>query len=97
MQDDDRATAIEGLLRETEAAHAVYETAELNGVYDEAWPAWYAGWAVEHGLGAILGRAVVAEELADFLIRTWDEVRASGSKPAEPWSTWMARRIASDL
>ena len=94
---EDRAAAIEALLLETEAAHAVYEKGELNGVYDAEWPAWYAGWAVDHGLGEVLGRTVSAEELADFMTRTWDEVRASGSKPAEPWSTWMAHRIATEL
>ena len=94
---DDRAADIQALLLETEAAHAVYEKNELEGVYDEEWPAWYAGWAVDNGLGEVLGRTVSAEELAEFMTRTWDEVLASGSKPAEPWSTWMARRIATEL
>lgn len=30
------------LLEEAAAAHGVYETEQLNGVYDEEWPTWYA-------------------------------------------------------
>ena len=30
------------LLTRTAAAHGVYEAAELDGVYDEQWPEWYA-------------------------------------------------------
>ncbi|MGW4928646.1 hypothetical protein ACWEOH_05765 [Agromyces sp. NPDC004153] len=30
------------LLVEAAAAHGVYEEKELGGVYDEAWPEWYA-------------------------------------------------------
>jgi len=92
-----RAVAIETLLVETEAAHAVYERDELAGAYDEEWPAWYAGYAVDHGLGDILGRELAADDLTAHLTRSWEEVEASGSKPDEPWSTWMARRLANDL
>lgn len=93
---EDRARFVEDLLRATEAAHAVYERDELAGVYDQAWPAWYAAYAVDHGLGRILGRDVAAEELATFLTSAWDAATQSDSKPAEPWSTWMARRIATE-
>ncbi|QDZ14504.1 hypothetical protein [Humibacter ginsenosidimutans] len=30
------------LLEQTAEAHGRYEKAELGGVYDEQWPAWYA-------------------------------------------------------
>lgn len=30
------------LLRQAAAAHGIHEQEELGGVYDEAWPAWYA-------------------------------------------------------
>ena len=94
---EDRAASIERLLIGAEAAHAEYEATKLNGVYDQEWPAWYARHAVDHGLGEILGRPVDAEELGAFFTRTWDEVRQADSKPVEPWSTWMARRIAAEL
>ena len=45
---------IAALLRETETAHGAYETSDLGGVYDEAWPAWYAAYLLDHGLGAHL-------------------------------------------
>jgi hypothetical protein len=31
-----------GLLKQAAAAHGVHEQEELGGVYDEAWPEWYA-------------------------------------------------------
>jgi hypothetical protein len=31
-----------GLLRQAAAAHGIHEQEELGGVYDEAWPEWYA-------------------------------------------------------
>jgi len=97
MTNDDRVAAIEAVLREAEAAHAVYERDELGGVYDETWPAWYAGFAVDHGLGDALGRPVDAVTLGEYFERTWQEVQQSGQKPAERWSAWMARRIATEL
>ena len=42
--------AVAALLREAETAHGAYETNDLAGVYDEAWPAWYAAYLIEHGL-----------------------------------------------
>ena len=42
--------AVATLLREAETAHGAYETNDLAGVYDEAWPAWYAAYLIEHGL-----------------------------------------------
>jgi hypothetical protein len=41
----DRISAVEALLSETEAAHGAYEAADLGGVYDQDWPAWYAAYA----------------------------------------------------
>jgi hypothetical protein len=92
----DRAQAIEALLSEAKDAHGVYETNELNGVYDLDWPRWYAGYAVEHGIGAILGRAISTDELADFLTRSWEELQRA-DQPTEPWAALTARRIASEL
>lgn len=93
---DDRTAALETLLSETEAAHGVYETAELGGVYDEAWPRWYAAYAVEHGIGRLVGREVSVDELTAFLARGWaDSQRAGGT--AEPWAAGTARRIVAEL
>ena len=94
---DDRISAIEALLDQAKDAHGVYEEKELNGVYDEAWPAWYGAYAVEHGLGDILGHEVAVDRVSDFLTRTWDEFRSADPHPAEGCSGWTARRIAADL
>jgi hypothetical protein len=93
----ERITEIEALLDAAKEAHGAYERDELDGVYDEDWPAWYARFAVEHGIGDILGRPVTAEELGAYLTRTWDEIRQSDPKPTEPWATIMARRIATEM
>jgi hypothetical protein len=90
----DRIGALESLLVETEAAHGVYETTELNGVYDEQWPRWYAGYAVDHGIVGVLGRAVAADELAAALTSAWDEFQRSDPRPTERWTTFIARRLA---
>jgi hypothetical protein len=93
----DRAGAIEALLAETEAAHSVYEERELNGVYDEAWPRWYAQYAVDYGIGTLIGRDVSADELARFLEREWAAAQRMDPRPADPWRTYTARRIAERL
>ena len=90
----DQIAALESLLEAAAAAHGVYEAAELNGVYDEAWPRWYAAYAVDHGLGELVGRPVTADEVADFFASSWDEIKATEPKPTEPWPVLMARRIA---
>ena len=43
--------AIDALLVRAAAAHGEFEETELQGVYDQAWPRWYATYAVEHGIG----------------------------------------------
>src|SRR5687767_11393602 len=80
-----RIAALESLLAETEAAHGVYESTELNGVYDQDWPRWYAEYAVDHGIGGILGRAVSADELAPLLAASWDALQGAASTPIEKW------------
>jgi hypothetical protein len=93
----DRMAALDALLGETEAAHGAYETTELNGVYDEQWPQWYAAYAVEHGIGEIVGREVSVEELRDLLTAGWSELQQADPRPSEPWTTSLARRFAAEL
>ena len=89
----DRTDALAALLTETEAAHGVYESTELNGVYDEQWPQWYAAYAVEHDIGALLGREVSAEELARTLSAAYQEFQATNPSTSEPWQAFVARRL----
>jgi hypothetical protein len=93
----DRIEALTSLLLRAEEAHGVYETTELNGVYDENWPAWYAEYAVGHGIGDLLGHPVTAEELGSFLGRTFADFQASDPGPDEPWAVHTARRLAAEL
>jgi hypothetical protein len=95
--DAGRSDAVAALLRDAERAHAVYEADVLNGVYDEAWPRWYATYAVEHGLGEIIGHEVGVDALTTFLAESYAEFDAADPKPAEPWADHTAARIAAEL
>jgi hypothetical protein len=95
--DAGRSAAVAALLRDAEQAHAVYEADVLNGVYDEAWPRWYATHAVEHGLGEIMGHDVDVDALTTFLTESYAEFAAADPKPAEPWADHIGSRIAAEL
>jgi hypothetical protein len=92
----DRIDAITALLIEAEGAHAVFEATELGGVYDQAWPAWYAMYVVEHGIGAMLERAVTTEELASSLTACNAAYERLEPTTREPWPTYTARQLAGD-
>ncbi len=93
----DRIEAISALLVQAERAHGVYEGTELNGVYDQEWPRWYAAYAVEHGISALVDHDVTTEQLAALLASSYAELEQTDPKPAEPWATYTARRIATEL
>ena len=93
----DQVPSVAALLGEAEEAHGVYETNELGGVYDGAWPAWYAQWLVDHGLGVVLGREISADRLADLLRGSFEDFKALDPATAGPWGTYTARRIADEL
>ncbi len=93
----DRIEAINALLVETQQAHGAYEAAELNGVYDQDWPRWYAAYAVEHGISALAEHDITADELAAFLASSYAEFQQTDPTPAEPWAAYTARRIAAEL
>ncbi len=93
----DRVAAVTALLVQAEEAHGTFEATELNGVYDQAWPGWYATYAVDHGIGALVGHALTADQLTAFLSSTYDEFEQIEPKPAEPWAAYTARRIAMEL
>ena len=93
----DRADAIAALLVEAERAHGRYEANELNGVYDTEWPQWYAAYAVEHGIGALVGHDVEAGRLARLLAGAFADFARLEPKPDEPWSAYVGRRLADEL
>jgi len=94
---DDRFDAINGLLVQTETAHGEFEAAELNGVYDQEWPRWYATYAVEHGIASFVGHPVTIDRLTEFLASSNVEFEQADPKPSEPWAAYTARRIAAEL
>jgi hypothetical protein len=91
---NDQAKAIADLLVGAQQAHGVYEATELNGVYDREWPRWYASYAVDHGIGDLLGRELDVDRLADLLATGYAEFERIDPSPAEPWSDYLGRRIA---
>jgi hypothetical protein len=93
----DGIKAVNALLLQTEAAHGRFETAELHGVYDQEWPRWYAAYAVEHGIGALVGHVVTTDQLAQFLASSYGEFQHAEPKPSEPWAAYTARRITAEL
>jgi hypothetical protein len=93
----DQTAAIEALLLDAERAHGVYEATELNGVYDEDWPRWYAAYAVEHGLAELVGRPVEVDRLAQALARGFEAFKATDPEPTERWSSYLARRLADEF
>ena len=93
----ERVGSLDALLVETGQAHGVFEETELKGVYDQEWARWYAAYAVEHGLGALIGRPVAVDDLAAFLAKSNAEFEHIEPKPTESWAAYTARRIAAEL
>jgi len=93
----DRIQALNDLLVRAEQAHGAFEATELNGVYDTEWAPWYAAWAVEHGIGALVGREVGADELAELLTGSQEAFEATVPRPTESWAAFTARRLAEAL
>ncbi len=88
-------TAVAALLRETETAHGAYETNDLGGVFDQEWPAWYAAYLLDHGLGHHLPAAENLDiaNLAAMLARLAADYER-GDK-ASPWPDVYARGIVA--
>ena len=70
---------------------------ELQGVYDQEWPRWYATYAVEHGMGALIGGGITIDRLAEFLATSNVEFEKTAPELRDPWATYTARRITADL
>ncbi len=95
LDDNSRTKAVSALLIEAEAAHGVYETTVLGGVYDKDWAAWYATYAVEHGIADLIGQPVTADRLSRLLTSLFDEFERADPKPTDAWAPWIARRITT--
>jgi hypothetical protein len=82
---------IANLLGKAQTAHGVYEERELNGVYDQSWPAWYAAYLVEHGIGDLLSKAITTEQLAR-LLKQYDEDYRTQQRQ-EGWPDYYAAQL----
>jgi hypothetical protein len=88
---------ISALLLEAEEAHGVYEATELEGVYDSDWARWYGQYAVDHGIGDLLGHQVAADRVAQSLATAFAAYEELQPKPSGSWAEYAARRIAAEL
>jgi hypothetical protein len=93
----DRTDQVTALLIETAEAHGRYEASELGGVYDEAWADWYAAYAVDHGLGDLVGSPITPERFATFLTETNADFRSSGAGSVDEWVRYTTGRIVAEL
>lgn len=93
----DRVDAITRLLVRAEGAHGDYERDELGGIYDEEWPRWYADYAIDHGIGDLLGHPLSPDALAAFLASSYGEFEEARADPGEEWAAYTARRIVAEL
>ena len=91
------AGAITDLLLRAKHAHGIYEATELNGVYDEDWPRWYADWAIENGLAEIIGHPAPLDRVAQLLESGFAEYDRAAPKPDESWAAYLGRRLADEL
>jgi hypothetical protein len=82
---------IANLLDKTLAAHSLHEKRELNGVYDQDWPAWYAAYLVEHGIGDLLGQAITRGELTGLLKQYDKDYRAQ--RQLDGWPDYYAAQL----
>ena len=94
---DERAATIQALLGEAESAHATYEATELHGEFDREWAGWYARYAVDHGIGPMLGHDVSADQLGPFLSESFADYEQLEPPPANGWAGYLAGRIVSEL
>src|SRR5688572_5871874 len=87
--------AVAALLREGEAAHGAYETNVLGGVFGEDWPAWYAVYLLDHGLGDRLpsGESLDVATLTAMLARLATDYQRG--EQASPWPDVYARGVVA--
>jgi len=83
--------AIARLLEQAQAAHHEYEESELQGVYDDEWPAWYAQYVIEHGLTEEVSQPITFDGLGEFLKESYARYVQSDRKLS--WQAFTAAEI----
>jgi hypothetical protein len=92
---DERESTVAQLLDETESEHGAYEQEELGGQRDEEWASWYAGYALEHDIGDVLGTTPEIGRLAEVLTEATAEREREGSE--QGWSEYAAAMVVDRL
>ncbi len=82
---------VTALLQRAIESHHRFEQEQLHGERDEAWPAWYADYLLEHHLRASLRREVSAEELTALLERSTEAHRGAAARTS--WAAYTAGEI----
>lgn len=95
--DQERTARLTTLLNEAQQAHGKFEATELNGVFDEEWPRWYASYAIGHGLAEILGREVTVERVGDHLATAYAEYEGVDPKPDASWAEYIAQHWPDEV
>ena len=87
--------AVAALLAQAGAAHGVYEASELNGVYDQNWPGWYAAYLVEHRLADLLDMPIAVERLR-ILLEQYDQ-EYNRERPGVSWPQFYATHLIAEV
>ena len=83
------------LLTQAMNAHHEFEQTELNGVYDEEWPAWYAAYLLDYGLDDVLKKPVSLPQLTRFLDESNRRYEKLGKEVA--WADFTAVDMIAQL
>lgn len=86
---------IANLLSQAGSAHHHFEQTVLKGVYDQEWPAWYADYVIQHGLGELLPSPVTVEQLGQFLADNYELYKRENSKLG--WADYTAQQISENF
>jgi hypothetical protein len=75
-------------LSQAGTAHEQFQIVTMQGVYDQAWPEWYAGYCLDHGWNRLFEHTWTLEELAEGLRQADREHRANA--PTRRWPDYYA-------
>lgn len=79
------------LLSDAQNAHHDYETTELEGVFDEQWPQWYADFLMSNGFADLLAVEADMDQLASRLSEI--SQRHKAERIDESWADYTAHNL----
>jgi hypothetical protein len=84
---------ITGLLEKAQSAHHVFEKEELEGEFDEQWPAWYADYLLNNGLAELFATSIDLDTLAEWLQKISQQHKAENT--LQSWAAYSANKLLS--